>query len=114
KEFAVSATDFLPLIDVDDIHPGAHDVRKLAAEAFDGALDVAQGLARLSIGIAHANDAAVGAGGGRSRDEDAIADANGARVSDDRLPRRTGGKGFAPHGAARSDDARELNRIDHN
>src|SRR5205823_6594773 len=92
EEFAVRFANFLPVIDVDDVYPRSHDVGELAAELFNGSLNVSQGLGRLSVGIANADDAAIGAGGRRSRDEDAVPDANGAGIADDRLPRRAGGK----------------------
>ena len=64
---------------------------------FDGPLNVAQRLRGLGIRIASTNDPAVGARGRGTRNEYGVADANGARVTDERLPRRAGGECLTPH-----------------
>src|SRR5262245_19872481 len=85
-------------------------MHELAAKALDCALDVAQGLCRLRVRIAHTNDAAIGACGGRSGDEDMIADTNSTRIADDRFPRRARGKKFSAHGVNDQGWMEKLNR----
>ena len=70
------AADLLPLRDVRDKDARTHHILQLGSRLGEGGLDVADGLDRLGIGIAEANDLAFGAGSGGAGNADVIADAH--------------------------------------
>ncbi len=59
--------------------------------------DIFDGLQRLDVDIAHADNVAVGAGRGGAGDGNDVADAHGARIADDRFPRRAAGNILTSH-----------------
>src|SRR5579885_2659475 len=68
KELAVRLANLFPVVDVAHINARAHDIVEAGARAFEDGFDVAQGLYGLGVGVARADDLAVGIGGGCARD----------------------------------------------
>ena len=100
EDLAMRSADRFPLGDVGDVHARAHDVADRRAGLVQRAHDVGERLASLRVGVANADDLAVAPRGGRAGDVHGVADANGARVADDRLPWSSGrdqGSFFVAH-----------------
>lgn len=97
KEFPVSPANFLPLRDVDDVHPGADYVVQISTQALQGSLDVAERLYGLPVGIANAHDFAGGAGGGGAGHVHVRANPHRAGIPDDGLPSGSGGERVSLH-----------------
>ena len=87
EDLAVGAPDLLPVADVDDVHARADDVFQARPRLLERRGDVPERLHGLGVRIALADDLSVRSGRGGARDVDDVADADGARVADDRLPR---------------------------
>src|SRR5438477_3614979 len=73
EEFAVGAADFLPLGNINDKDSCAHDVLQTGTGLGECRFDVADGLHRLRVDVAYADDFAVRPGGGGSGHGDHIA-----------------------------------------
>src|SRR5713101_3579791 len=82
----MGAPVFFPTRNVRDIHPRTHDMFKSRAQAIQRGLDVLQGLRRLSVSIADANNLTVSTKCRGSCYVNAIADAHRARIANYRLP----------------------------
>src|SRR5262249_44447006 len=88
KKFTVSAPKLFPPRDVGDEHPRPHDIFQTRPESGERPFDIADYLNRLRVSVPDAYDFAALVGRGRTGDEDLVADANCARIADDRLPFR--------------------------
>jgi hypothetical protein len=77
KELTVSPADFRPMIDVDDVHSGSHDVLQRGSCQPKSSIDIAKGLNRLGIGVTDPYDRSIGTGGRRPGDVHPLADADG-------------------------------------
>ena len=78
----------LPLRDVGHVDARAHHVAQRGAGARERRDDVGERLPRLRVGVAAPTRRPPGVRGRRARHPDVRAAAHGARVADDRLPRR--------------------------
>jgi len=85
EEFAVGATDRLPLGDVGDEHAGANNVIKRSTGLRERSLNGAEGLHGLEVRIAKADDA-LRSDRSRAGDKDVLTDVNRAGIADNRLP----------------------------
>ena len=83
----MDAGDGFPVLDPPDVDAGPHDVGEAPAQLLDRRLDLVKDEPGLGGRVARA-DRAVGTGGGRAGDEDAVPDADGARVAGEGLPGR--------------------------
>src|SRR2546426_1125096 len=84
----VRPPDLLPVVDVHHVHPRADHVPKAQTGGGQGRFDVPEGLRRLRIRIPEAYDVPLRVRGGGPRGPHGATDADGAGVSDDRLPAR--------------------------
>src|SRR5438309_10861614 len=78
EEFAVGASDFLPIGDVDDEDACADYVFQRGTGFAKGGFDVSDGLHGLGVNVADAHDFAIGTGGGGAGYAYEVADAHGA------------------------------------
>ena len=86
---SMGASNFFPFGNVGHVDARADHVFQGGSSLSERGFDVADGLYRLRASIAHSDDASVWSSRCRSGNRDAIADAHGARVTDNRLPRRS-------------------------
>src|SRR5882762_7011571 len=82
----MSATIFFPTRNVRYEHPRAHDVFESRVQTLQSTLNILQTLNGLRVSIIDADNLTVITKCRRSGDVDAFADADGAGITDDRLP----------------------------
>ena len=77
---------FFPTRNVSNEHTRAHYMFKSRPKTLQCTLNIPQAVFRLFVCVIKSDDLAVCAGGRGARDVNAVADFDGARITDDRLP----------------------------
>src|SRR4030095_7179732 len=91
EHLAVRPADLFTLPDVGHEDARAYDIVQRGPGALQRRRDVLEDLLRLRIGIADADDIALAVGRRGTGQINVVADADGARIAHDRLPRRARG-----------------------
>src|SRR5208282_6015681 len=88
EKLAVRFSHFFPIRNVGKEHAGANHIFQGSSGPLQRAFNVLEGLNRLRVGIARADDFAVGSSRGCARNVNVCANSNRTRVTDNRLPWR--------------------------
>src|SRR5205807_9972296 len=90
KIISMLSSIFFPARNICNEHPSPHDLFKSSTQAFERALDILEDLNSLRVSITNAHDCTILINRRRAGNVDATADAQGARVANNRFPLRAG------------------------
>ena len=86
EHLAVGAAHIFPAADVGQVDTGSYHVFRPRTDRFECRSDVLQYLLCLDVGIASANDIAVGPRCGGAGNKNRLSNTHGTRITDDRFP----------------------------